>query len=236
MWLRGGFVGITDSLRVRNTVDADAGGDQPPAEATPAALPPADVPRSDGYLLATFASGCFWCTEADFDKLQGVVSTTSGYTGGRVPNPTYRQVSAGVTGHAEAVQVVFDPAVVTYEQLLDLYWHNVDPFTAHRQFCDTGDQYRPSSSSTARPNVLRRRLRRSGCRPASAIRSWSRSHRRPRSIAPRSITRTTTREIPPSIGSIAMAAAVTRGSMRFGDDAGPGYLRPVIANTPRFRL
>ena len=96
-----------------------------------------------GLAIATFASGCFWCTEADFDKVNGVLSTTSGYTGGKVPNPTYKQVTTGSTGHAEAVRVVYDPAVVTYEALLDHYWHNVDPFVANRQFCDTGNQYRP---------------------------------------------------------------------------------------------
>ena len=93
---------------------------------------------------ATFAAGCFWCVEADFDKLKGVVSTISGYIGGRVANPTYEQVSSGGTGHTEAVEVVFDPALVTYEQLLDHFWRNVDPFAADRQFCDRGDQYRPA--------------------------------------------------------------------------------------------
>jgi peptide-methionine (S)-S-oxide reductase len=93
--------------------------------------------------VATFAAGCFWCVESDFDTVPGVVSTTSGYTGGRLPNPTYRQVSSGGTGHAEAVEVRFDPTVVTYEQLLDHFWRNVDPFVVHRQFCDTGEQYRP---------------------------------------------------------------------------------------------
>jgi peptide-methionine (S)-S-oxide reductase len=99
--------------------------------------------RPDHLQKATFAGGCFWCTEADFDKVKGVVSTTSGYTGGNTPNPTYEQVSRGGTGHAEAVEVLFDPKVVTYEQLLDHYWRNVDLFVAHRQFCDIGDQYRP---------------------------------------------------------------------------------------------
>jgi peptide-methionine (S)-S-oxide reductase len=99
---------------------------------------------ADGQLqLATFASGCFWCTESDFDKLPGVVSTTSGYTGGRTFRPTYGQVSAGGTGHVESVEVIFNPRVVTYRQLLDVYWHNVDPFNGHGQFCDYGEQYRP---------------------------------------------------------------------------------------------
>jgi peptide-methionine (S)-S-oxide reductase len=93
---------------------------------------------------ATFAAGCFWCVEADFDKLPGVVSTTSGYAGGTIKNPTYEQVSRGGTGHTEAVEIVYDPAKVTYAQLLDHFWKNVDPLTAHRQFCDVGDQYRPA--------------------------------------------------------------------------------------------
>jgi peptide-methionine (S)-S-oxide reductase len=91
---------------------------------------------------ATFAGGCFWCVEADFDKVPGVISTTSGYTGGHVANATYQQVSAGGTGHAEAVEVVYDPSKVTYAALLDWFWHHVDPLVKNRQFCDVGDQYR----------------------------------------------------------------------------------------------
>jgi peptide-methionine (S)-S-oxide reductase len=92
---------------------------------------------------ATFAGGCFWCMEHPFDELDGVVSTTSGYVGGFKKNPTYQQVSAGRTGHTEAVQVVFDPEKVSYETLLNVYWRNTDPTTANRQFCDIGSQYRP---------------------------------------------------------------------------------------------
>jgi len=91
---------------------------------------------------ATFAGGCFWCVEADFDKVDGVVSTTSGYIGGRVPNPTYAQVSAGSTGHTEAVEIVFDPRKVSYEKLLDVFWVSIDPTVKDRQFCDIGSQYR----------------------------------------------------------------------------------------------
>jgi peptide-methionine (S)-S-oxide reductase len=91
---------------------------------------------------ATFAGGCFWCVEADFDKVPGVLSTTSGYTGGTVANPTYEQVSAKGTGHAEAVEVRFDPAKVSYEQLLQKFWHSIDPTTKDRQFCDSGTPYR----------------------------------------------------------------------------------------------
>jgi peptide-methionine (S)-S-oxide reductase len=95
-----------------------------------------------GQAVATFAGGCFWCTEADFDKVPGVISTTSGYTGGKLANPGYEQVSAGGTGHAEAVEVVYDPGKVSYEQLLTYYWHHVDPTVKNAQFCDHGEQYR----------------------------------------------------------------------------------------------
>jgi peptide-methionine (S)-S-oxide reductase len=91
---------------------------------------------------ATFAGGCFWCLESTFDKLEGVISTTSGYTGGERKNPTYREVSRGGTGHAEAVLIVYDPQRVSYAQLLDVFWHNIDPTMADGQFCDWGDQYR----------------------------------------------------------------------------------------------
>ncbi|HEX6707790.1 MAG TPA: peptide-methionine (S)-S-oxide reductase MsrA [Albitalea sp.] len=107
-----------------------------PAQTAPAAATPA------GAAKATFAGGCFWCVESDFDKVPGVISTTSGYTGGTLANPSYEQVSSKLTGHAEAVEVVYDPAKVTYEQLLQHYWHNIDPTTKDRQFCDSGSPYR----------------------------------------------------------------------------------------------
>ena len=91
---------------------------------------------------ATFAGGCFWCMEPPFDKMDGVLSTTSGYTGGRERNPTYESVSRGSSGHYEAVQVLYDPSKVSYEQLLATYWRNVDPLDAGGQFCDRGAQYR----------------------------------------------------------------------------------------------
>ena len=103
---------------------------------------PSAAARAPGTSVATFAGGCFWCTEADFDKVDGVISTTSGYIGGKTANPTYDSVSAGGTGHAEAVEVVFDPSKVTYSKLLDYYWRTVDPTTKDRQFCDSGSQYR----------------------------------------------------------------------------------------------
>lgn len=92
---------------------------------------------------AIFAGGCFWCVQHDFDQLSGVVSTTSGYTGGHVDNPSYEEVSAGGTGHVESVEVVYDPSKISYEQLLNFYFHNVDPTRNDGQFCDTGNQYRP---------------------------------------------------------------------------------------------
>jgi peptide-methionine (S)-S-oxide reductase len=97
---------------------------------------------SEKTAIATFAGGCFWCVEADFDKVEGVISTTSGYTGGRTANPSYEEVSRGGTGHTEAVEIVYDPAKVSYNKLLDVFWHNIDPLAKDRQFCDHGDQYR----------------------------------------------------------------------------------------------
>jgi len=91
---------------------------------------------------AIFAGGCFWCMQAEFEGTEGVVSVTSGYTGGSVANPTYEQVSSGTTGHAEAIEVVYDPAKVTYEKLLQIYWGNVDPTDKGGQFADRGTQYR----------------------------------------------------------------------------------------------
>ena len=107
-----------------------------------AAAHAAETPKNEaGLAKATFAGGCFWCMEPPYDKLEGVVSTTSGYTGGREANPTYEQVSAGATGHLEAVQVIYDPQKVSYEKLLDVFWRNVDPTDAGGQFCDRGPQY-----------------------------------------------------------------------------------------------
>ena len=95
-----------------------------------------------GPAKAYFAGGCFWCMEEVFEKVPGVTSVTSGYMGGRVEHPSYEQVSAGGTGHAESVEVVYDPAKVSYTALLDAFWHNVDPVTPNAQFCDHGSQYR----------------------------------------------------------------------------------------------
>lgn len=103
----------------------------------------ADAPPSDQHTeTAIFAGGCFWCMEPPFDKLDGVISTTSGYTAGRKKNPTYRDVSAGITGHTEAIQIVYDPNKISYADLLKVYWKNIDPVAVNRQFCDAGTQYR----------------------------------------------------------------------------------------------
>jgi len=103
----------------------------------------ADTPEATGRTeTATFAGGCFWCMQPPFDATPGVIKTTVGYTGGHVDDPTYEQVSAGGTGHAESIQIEFDPSKVSYEQLLQIFWHNIDPTARDRQFCDVGHQYR----------------------------------------------------------------------------------------------
>jgi len=102
----------------------------------------AQVTIPPGHAVATFAGGCFWCMEPPYDKLPGVTATISGYMGGTKANPTYQEVSSGTTGHAEVVQVVYDPKKVSYEKLLEVYWVNVDPTVRDRQFCDSGTQYR----------------------------------------------------------------------------------------------
>jgi peptide-methionine (S)-S-oxide reductase len=103
---------------------------------------PVPAPAGGEQALAVFAGGCFWCMEPPFDRLDGVLSTISGYTGGSKADPTYHEVSGGSTGHAEAVQIAYDPAKVSYQELLDVFWHNVDPLDAGGQFCDRGSQYR----------------------------------------------------------------------------------------------
>jgi len=120
-----------------NGAAAEAATENPAA--VPASQPAANT---QGEAVAIFAGGCFWCMEPPFDKLPGVISTTSGYTSGHTKDPTYEQTSAGGTGHTEAVEVRYDPGKVSYEKLLDVFWHNIDPFAVDRQFCDVGSQYR----------------------------------------------------------------------------------------------
>jgi peptide-methionine (S)-S-oxide reductase len=101
-----------------------------------------EKPPPAGFEAAIFAGGCFWCMEPPYDELPGVVSTTSGYISGRTKNPTYKEVSAGTTGHTEAVRVIYDPKKVSYEKLLEVFWRNIDPTVKDKQFCDTGSMYR----------------------------------------------------------------------------------------------
>jgi len=111
--------------------------------AVPGTLSHAEPPVDSRPLAkATFAGGCFWCMEPPFDKLAGVISVTAGYTGGHKTQPTYQEVSAGRTGHTEAVEIVYDPAQISYARLLEVFWHNIDPTTPNGQFCDHGTQYR----------------------------------------------------------------------------------------------
>jgi peptide-methionine (S)-S-oxide reductase len=114
-------------------------GDVAPS-GTPSVREPAEAPP--GMAKATFGAGCFWCTEAVFQQLNGVSSVVSGYCGGSVKDPTYRQVCTGTTGHAEAVQITYDPAVIAYEELLEVFWQTHDPTTRNRQGVDIGPQYR----------------------------------------------------------------------------------------------
>jgi peptide-methionine (S)-S-oxide reductase len=118
---------------------APAGSDTKPAPAPAVAVKPAAEPATE---KAIFAGGCFWCEESAFTDLPGVVSVVSGYTGGTKVNPTYEEVSSGMTGHAESVEITYDPKTISYAQLLDVFWHNTDPTQSNGQFCDIGSQYR----------------------------------------------------------------------------------------------
>ncbi len=105
-------------------------------------ISPAGDKAAGTSAVAVFAGGCFWCMEQPFDVLPGVITTVSGYTGGTVENPSYKEVSNGKTGHYEAVQITYDPALIGYEKLLDVFWKNIDPFDGEGQFCDQGEQYK----------------------------------------------------------------------------------------------
>ncbi|MEL6901854.1 MAG: peptide-methionine (S)-S-oxide reductase MsrA [Cyanobacteria bacterium J06606_4] len=138
------LVGCTPA-NSEQTASSQASPEQTATEQTGTAVP-ANLSSADSSsqteTTATFAGGCFWCMEQPFDDLPGVMSTVSGYTGGTVENPTYSQVSSGNTGHVEAMQVTYDPAQVTYDTLLQTFWHNIDPLDNAGQFCDKGSQYR----------------------------------------------------------------------------------------------
>ncbi len=126
-------------LAAATTVLRAAAPDTPPSNTTAKNTSTQTTTRTS---TAVFAGGCFWCTESDFEKVKGVLSAESGYTAGPESNPTYPRVSAGVTGHTEAVRVIYDPSVVSYEQLLYVFWRSIDPTVKDRQFCDSGSQYR----------------------------------------------------------------------------------------------
>lgn len=124
--------------------------------------------------IAVFAGGCFWCIQSDFDKIDGVISTEVGYTGGHIDNPEYKQVSKGGTGHREAMKVIYDPEIVTYDQLLNAFWHNIDPLDAQGQFCDKGFQYTAAiyvldDKQKAQAIASRKALDQSGILPAPIV-------------------------------------------------------------------
>ena len=148
---------------------------EPSAAQAPQPAPSSDNAgtASDGG-VAVFAGGCFWCTEADFDKLPGVLETTSGYIGGHVDNPSYEQVSAGTSGHIEAVQVRFDPSQTSYAKLLEAFWPTIDPVTPNAQFCDRGPQYRSAifyanAEEQAQAEASRDALQASGKLPGQVV-------------------------------------------------------------------
>jgi peptide-methionine (S)-S-oxide reductase len=139
---------------------------------TAMAVPLVAAPTEEGrpkppLAVATFAGGCFWCMEGPFEKLAGVRSVTSGYTGGHKKSPTYEEVSSGTTGHAESVEILYDASDVSYERLLDVFWHNIDPLTPNAQFCDHGSQYRSAifyhdDAQRAAAEASKRRIEQSG--------------------------------------------------------------------------
>ena len=135
---------------------------------SPSAAPPA------AEAVATFAGGCFWCMEAPFDKLPGVRSVESGYIGGHTANPTYQKISTGGTGHAEAVRILYDPTQISYEELLYVFWRNIDPLVEDRQFCDRGSQYRSAifihdAAQQAAAEASRRELEAAGRFPQPIV-------------------------------------------------------------------
>jgi len=132
---------LVSAILVPGVALAASTASKPAATSTPAAATTA-APAKVALQTATFAGGCFWCVETDFEQRPGIVSVVSGFTGGQKLNPTYEEVSAGGTGHAESVEITFDPSKVTYAKLLDIFWHSIDPTQANGQFCDHGNQYR----------------------------------------------------------------------------------------------
>ena len=173
----------------------------------------------NGLRIATFAGGCFWCVEADFDKVPGVVLTVSGYTGGSLKNPTYKQVSAGGTGHREAVQIFYDPKKVTYAMLLDVLWHSVDPTDGGGQFCDRGESY---GTAIFADSPEQKRLAEDLQAQTSGIWRPETAHRHPdrgrRGVLSgrRTTIRIITRRVPYTTNSTAIDAVATRVSGNSG--------------------
>jgi peptide-methionine (S)-S-oxide reductase len=135
-------VGVLGFLCLAACQSSAAPASRPASQPTKAVKPPPPTARPANHKVALFAGGCFWCMEKPFDVLDGVYSTTSGYTDGHVDNPTYKAVSRGTTGHTEAIEIVYDPTKITYAKLLHVFWRNIDPTAKNRQFCDSGTQYR----------------------------------------------------------------------------------------------
>ncbi len=136
-WAAGSFL-----LTACTPNPSSSAGPAPAAQTAPTDVAVAPVVNGKPMAYALFAGGCFWCIEADFEKLAGVLAVESGYTAGQTPQPTYEQVSAGHTGHTEAVRVLYDPSQVSYAQLVDYFWRHIDPTVKDQQFCDVGPQYR----------------------------------------------------------------------------------------------
>ena len=133
-----------------------------------------DSVKSKEKATATFAGGCFWCMEPPFDAEPGVLETIVGYTGGSTENPTYKQVSAGGSGHAESIQIIYDPAIVSYDRLLEIFWKNIDPLDSDGQFCDKGSQYRSAifyhnEEQKKLAEVSKKRIEESGSLPGSIV-------------------------------------------------------------------
>ena len=136
-WAAGAFL-----LTACTPSPSSSAGPAPAAQTTPTEVVAAPVVNGKPMAYALFAGGCFWCIEADFEKLAGVLAVESGYTAGQTPQPTYEQVTSGHTGHTEAVRVLYDPGQVSYAQLVDYFWRHIDPTVKDQQFCDVGPQYR----------------------------------------------------------------------------------------------
>ena len=168
--------------------------------------------------VATFAGGCFWCLEEAFEKVPGVIRAVSGYTGGTVDKPTYEQVTTKTTGHYEAVQVTYDPTKVSYPQLVDWFWRNIDPVDAKGQFCDKGSPYYTGifTHDEAQKKVAEATKQELEARAASRRRSPPRSCPPARSGWPRTTTRTTTRRIRTAISTTRPPAAAPRAWSRSG--------------------